>query len=231
MSKSYLPLGDLKLIEWTKNLILIAGDQDRLERWNIKSLPIALTKLLADFTLLVERCNLPGQTASLVKEKNMVKAELNKAIRSFLQGFVMRNDNVTEKDRVDLKLPQRDTIPTNVPPPTTQVEGTLAFRGVGLVELREIRPASNKPDSRAGYGVRIYYGIMGEPSGEGALKFCINKPPTHGSDLPHSVFTRKKQYLFDFTAERGRKVFFCMRYENSKGEAGPWGQIISAHIP
>ena len=50
MSKNYLPYGDLK-------------------RGNIKSLPFALTKLLADFTLLVERCNLPNHTASLFTRK------------------------------------------------------------------------------------------------------------------------------------------------------------------
>ena len=52
-----------------------------------------------------------------------------------------------------------------------------------------------------------------------------------GNNLPHSVFTRQKRYRFAFSEQGGKEVFFCMRYENSKGEAWPWGKIISAHVP
>ncbi|MDR0642051.1 MAG: hypothetical protein LBG07_06300, partial [Treponema sp.] len=56
--------------------------------------------------------------------------------------------------------------------------------------------------------------------------------PLDGDDLPHSVFTRKKKYRFDFLEEdRGKTVYFCLRYENSKGEVGPWGSVIQAIIP
>ena len=112
------------------------------------------------------------------------------------------------------------------------MEGSLTFRGLGLIEMRDIRPAADKPDARAGYGVRIYYGIMGEaPSENAGDKFRLTATPEHGSDLPHSVFTRKKRHLFDFTKNRGKAAYFCMRYENSKGEAGPWGKIYEAFIP
>ena len=29
----------------------------------------------------------------------------------------------------------------------------------------------------------------------------------------------------------GKTVYFCVRYENAKGEPGPWGPIFSAVIP
>ena len=32
-------------------------------------------------------------------------------------------------------------------------------------------------------------------------------------------------------AERGKKVFYAACYENAKGEAGPWSDIIEAVIP
>ena len=228
---NYFPIADLQLLAWVKNFKQLAGDSDRLDRWNIKSFPPTLFNLIAEFEAALERCALPTHNATDVKEKNVLKAQLMKGIRSFVQGFLARNDNVTEMDRVNLRLPQRDTIPTNVPPPVTQVVGVVAFTGLGLVEMRNIGPATDKPDARAGYGVRIYYGIMGGATAEENNKFRLTARPTHGSELPHSVFTRRKRHLFDFTAERGKEVFFCMRYENSKGEAGPWGKIFQAFVP
>jgi hypothetical protein len=58
----------------------------------------------------------------------------------------------------------------------------------------------------------------------------VAQAPTPADDLPHSVFTRKHQ--FDFPEEdRGKSVYFCLRYENGKGDAGPWGPILQAIIP
>jgi hypothetical protein len=62
-------------------------------------------------------------------------------------------------------------------------------------------------------------------------KFRLSAPPKTGDDLPHSVFTRKKSHLFAFAGDSGNAVYFCMRYENSKGEAGPWGPVVETHIP
>jgi hypothetical protein len=55
---------------------------------------------------------------------------------------------------------------------------------------------------------------------------------TAGEDLPHSKFTRRKKERFDFPAEdSGKTAYFCVRYENAKGESGPWGPMFSAVIP
>jgi hypothetical protein len=38
--------------------------------------------------------------------------------------------------------------------------------------------------------------------------------------------------LFDFDkADRGKTVSFCIRLENAKGAAGPWGPLLSTIIP
>ena len=228
---SYLPRGDNALIDWSQQFIRVSFDPLNYQRWNIMKPPEELNELYGDFASKLAACKLSNCRHVEVVAKNVAKAKLMKALRNFVQGQLARNVNVTKEDRILLGLPQRDTNPTNVPPPVTQVECTLTFRGIGLVEMRDIRPAADKPDARAGYGVRIYYGIMGGAPAETGNKFRLNVPPTHGSELPHSVFTRKSRYLFDFTTVRGKEVFFCMRYENSKGEAGPWGKIFQAFVP
>ncbi|MDR1174609.1 MAG: hypothetical protein LBK83_03960 [Treponema sp.] len=120
--------------------------------------------------------------------------------------------------------------------PDAQVEADVIYLGIHLLELR-IRPVAGfTPDPRSDYGFRIYYGIM--PPGGASIEAALGinrelvKPPVSGKELPHSVFTRRKRERFDFSAEdSGKRVYFCIHYENAKGDVGPFGPIFSAIIP
>ncbi|MDR2630529.1 MAG: hypothetical protein LBC60_06375, partial [Spirochaetaceae bacterium] len=140
---------------------------------------------------------------------------------------------LTLSDLVRLGLKVPDTHPTTIPAPTNQVEADLTFPGIHLVELQKIRPvAGPPPDPRSDYGVRIYYGLSGAPSDR--FKFRLTEEPKSGSDLPYSIFTRRKKERFDFDGESGSTVYFCLRYENSKGRLegqGPFGPMLQAVIP
>ena len=136
---------------------------------------------------------------------------------------------LTEANFVTLGLRPRDRVPTSVNAPVMVAEADLTFPTIGQVELHHIRPSGNAgSDTRSSYGVRIYYGVLGADDGAVGR---ITQPPVTGANLPQSVFTRKSRYVFDFPAERGKHTFFCIRYENSKGQTGPWGTIIEAYVP
>jgi hypothetical protein len=77
--------------------------------------------------------------------------------------------------------------------------------------------------------VRIYFGFS-SPSGE-KFPFHPAKVPKKGNDLLYSIFTKKKKKRFDFEGESGNTVYFCLRYENSKGDVGPFGPMLQAVIP
>ena len=201
---------------------------ENIETWKIP--PATLTKFAAAITAAMNEHRLPinARTAVTNARLKMAFSELTAQMRDIRRRhfFIPPLD---EADFAALGLRPKDTTPTTVPPPAIPVTGKLSFPAVGMVEMREISAAGEKSDVRSKHGVRIYYGIMGEPSETD--KFRISSRPTTGDDLPHSVFTRRSRYRFDFTGENGRAVFFCMRFENSKGETGPWGKIISAFIP
>jgi hypothetical protein len=56
--------------------------------------------------------------------------------------------------------------------------------------------------------------------------------PTNAEDLRHSVFRRKTSEVFNYDEQDcGKRVFYAACYENAKGEAGPWSDIIEAIIP
>ena len=144
---------------------------------------------------------------------------------------------LTDADYISLELQPKDTTHTPVPPPTAQAEADISRPGVHLLELH-LRPVAGSPPDphRADYGYRIYYGVL--PPGGAAVEAATGikrellKAPVSGDELPHSRFTRRKKELFDFPAEdSGKTVYFCIRYENAKGEPGPWGPMFSSVIP
>jgi hypothetical protein len=140
-----------------------------------------------------------------------------------------KND-AKKASRAAMGIHNRDLSPTPIPVPTAQPEADLTFPGIHLVELRKIRPVSGAaPDPRSDYGVRIYYGFSGPPNDQ--YKFRLAGEPKTGKDLPYSVFTKRKKERFDFDGESGNTVYFCLRYENPTGAAGPYGPILRAVVP
>jgi hypothetical protein len=108
--------------------------------------------------------------------------------------------------------------------------------GSHLLRLITEHVEGTPTDSKADYGCRIYWGIM--PHGGGTVeqaasqRHYLQRPPVSGDELPQSLFTKRKKEMFDFPAEdSGKTVYFCIRYENSKGKTGPWGPLFSAVIP
>ena len=161
--------------------------------------------------------------------KNNAKKASKQVIRPFVNQY-LRFPPVADEDRTAMGIPNHDTIPTSITAPENQVEADVTFPGIHLVELRKIRPVSGTaPDTRSDYGIRIYYGFT-EPASE-KFPFRLNAAVKTGRVLPYSVFTRRKKEWFDFDGESGNTAYFCLRYENSKGEAGPFGPVLSAVIP
>jgi len=129
---------------------------------------------------------------------------------------------LTEADIVNLGLRLKDDTPTSVSIPTGQAEGDISYLGGEQLMMRIRRVEGTPLDGKAEYGHKIYYRLYAH--GE--------TPPAIGKDLHENVFTRQKKYLFRFGQEdKGKTAYFCIRYENSKGEQGPWGPMFSAIIP
>jgi hypothetical protein len=137
---------------------------------------------------------------------------------------------VTEEHLVNLDIPVIDDTKSPILTPDNQAEADLVFPGIHTVEVAKIRPVAGTPaDSRSDYGVRINFGLSGPPSEK--YPFRLTQAPKRGEELPYNVFTKKKNRRFDLEGESGCTVYFSLQYENSKGEPGPFGPILSAVIP
>jgi hypothetical protein len=201
---------------------------EKQETWNIPL--IAFTKLNAAALAAKNAYSVPKGSRNAMTNATLKTtfAELTAQMRDMKRRYFF-DPPLTATDFAALGLKPKDTTPTAVPAPAIQVDGDLHFPAPAQVEIKNIRPYGTHVADKSEHGVRIYYGIMGEPDEDD--RFRMSKRPETGFDLPHSVFTRRKSYLFNFPRASGKEIFFCLRYENSKGEAGPWGSLIKAFIP
>ncbi|MDR0743629.1 MAG: hypothetical protein LBF05_04640, partial [Tannerella sp.] len=60
----------------------------------------------------------------------------------------------------------------------------------------------------------------------------LSAPPGSIDELIHSSFVIHTPFTLTFDeSERGKKVYFILRWENTRGQKGPWSEIVSAVIP
>jgi hypothetical protein len=107
----------------------------------------------------------------------------------------------------------------------------LSTSVIHTIDLRLSPKPGSLPDIyEKDYGFRIYYGIMphGGASTEEAAstKHYLMQPPASGDELPLSFFTHRKRHRVTFDAhDRGKTAYFCVQYENSKGDKGIWSSV------
>jgi hypothetical protein len=231
MANDYIPRNDGEFNTWFKNLCqyLTVKTTGANPEWNIPKADVdALNDAYIDWYTLYGPCLKP-HTRAETAEKDLAKARVKKVIRPFVKQY-LHFKPVTDGDRISMGIPVHDTVPTRIGNPVAQATGDLTFPGVHLVEIKNLRPVGGPPpDPRSDYGVKIFYGLTGEPSAK--EPFRLSAPPKTGKDLPGSKFTRKKKMLFDFEGESGNTVYFCLRYESPTGGEGPFGPVLSAVIP
>jgi hypothetical protein len=177
-----------------------------------------------------------ARTVVITAQAKTAFAALTEKMRFFKSHYFVLPP-LTDTDLIFLGLKPHDAKPTPIPPPADQAEADVRYPGAHMLELH-LRPvdAASPDPHRSDYGFRVYFGILppGGASVEAATssKRELMKAPISGDELPHSHFTRRKRERLDFSQEeRGKTIYFRVRYENAKGEPGPWGPIFSAVIP
>jgi len=129
---------------------------------------------------------------------------------------------LTEADLIGLGLKPKDNTPTPIGVPKMRAVGKVIYKGAGLLDLLISPDSDISDDPRAYHGCKVLYTVLDTSA----------KPPESEKELTESLFTRRKKESFIFQPkDSARRIYFCLRYENSKGQAGPWCPIFSAIIP
>jgi hypothetical protein len=142
-------------------------------------------------------------------------------VREFVNAFLRFNENVTDEDRVNLGITVPDTTPTSphdpeTMPVVTRIDSSIIMR----IILHDKDSMSGRRAKPYGiHGVEIRWAIL-------------DAPPVTTADLIHSEFSTRTPHTFICEEnQRGKTVWFCLRWENSRGQKGPWSELYSAIIP
>jgi hypothetical protein len=193
-----------------------------LQRFGIPQEVITpLVVLQGDFEKKYAEALAPAtRTKATVLAKNNAISALKTALRAFINEYITFNHLVTDEDRdnMGLHIRSKDRKPVPVPAtyPTFTVDSSIIR--VLLILFRDaLLEGRAKPFGV--HGAEIRWGFSETP--------VINP-----DDLPFSAFDTRSPFRLEFRSEdRGKTVWFCLRWENTRGEKGPWSEIVSAIVP
>ena len=156
----------------------------------------------------------------VTQDKIDARKDYEPALRTFIQGQLMHNTFVTDGDRRSMGLPIHDTTPSPAPAPETRTEMDVVFKEIMQHDIHVRNSGSKtsgKPPHVAGFELWRHIGGDQEPSYD---DMQLIGQITHS---PHKV-----KYP---AADRGKKVWYISRWVSTRGEPGPWSEIVSALVP
>ena len=218
-TRDYIPTNDGEFLTWVKNL----SDYVKAHETGWRIDPDELAKInlqISAYEAALKKAQDPNRGRVDVLVKNETRDALKKMVRQFVKEYLEYSHLVTDEDRERMRLPIHDTKPTHRPRPESRMAldaKPTNSRQHTLSALNQKTGTKTKPDDA--YGVKYAWEIR-------------ETPPDNPDSLRHAVFSRKTTHVFDFEeTDRGKRVYYAAQYENAKGEAGPWSEIVSLIIP
>ncbi|MDR1552305.1 MAG: hypothetical protein LBS69_02425 [Prevotellaceae bacterium] len=217
----YIPHQDGKFLQWVNNFINYLGTTARKFDFP-EDLYTDLTAQHADFVQKLTAAEEPATRTKLtVKAKNDARAAFKTAIRKAVKEYLANNHLVTDEDREGLGIPVHKTTRTPAPVATTYPDFDVDSSVIRRLTIHFYDQGSKKSKAKpAGqHGAEIKWAIL-------------DAPPATLGDLNQSSFDTHTPFTLQFDEnQRGLTVYFCLCWENTRGEKGPWSEIVSAIIP
>jgi hypothetical protein len=221
MSNDYLPKKDKDLLAMVVNLLKnlfamltrIGFPNDEYQK---------LAALRNDFAEKLAIAEDPATSTKVtVAAKNHTREVLKSTLRLNVKGYIMYNPLVTDEDRIAMGLPVHKTThtPSKVADKAPDVDIDSSVPGRITIHFFDAEGGHRRGKLAGQHCVEITWLVS-------------DVPPTRWDELIHSVVDTRSPYTFIFENDmRGRHFYFAIRWENTRGEKGPWSEIMSAIIP
>jgi hypothetical protein len=195
---------------------------ENLERWRL--LEEEITEWEPEFTSFKDAIAVLKNPLNRIPANTEIKNECRKALlakfRPFVKGRIEANVKVTPADIKLMGLPEHKTTRTSIPAPTSRPQ-------LDIVPSNKRQHTVIADDQKTGKRIK--------PDDAHGVKYCweiLPTAPERPDDLRHSLFSQRITHVFDFDApDQGKTVYYAAHYENAKGDAGPWSDVVSAIIP
>ena len=202
--------------------------------WNIPA------DLLTEFHNLLMAAQAAFDAATPSERTPVLTARMNEAFDKleacmrYIKDRYFKQPPLLDEDLVSLLLRPKDDTLTPIPCPESRPLIFISYTGYNTIVLNiTVMPGESPPYE---CHIELFRGIM--PQGGATLeeaagpKRYLMRPPSSGDNLFKLVDTNRKREKISFPPEEGGKIaYFCARYVNEKGEAGPWGPVAAAVIP
>jgi hypothetical protein len=216
----YIPRSDGKFLTWVKNLF--AYVVAHATAWNLNPASWAHIDppMITAYEDALTKAGDPNRGKADVLVKNQTRDALKKETRKYVKGFLEYNPLVTDDDRERMGLPVHDPKPTPVSDPDTMPVATVKTPSPGVVECHFVDSKSGKKAKPAGVHGCEFRWIISYTA------------PTDWEQLIHSSFSTRTPIRISFEGnDRGKTIYFALRWENTRGVKGPWSEIANAIIP
>ena len=182
--------------------------------WISSALALARSKWIAAWAAYE---NPATRTPLITATKQETRAEYEKILMT-LVGILRVNTRVTDDDRRAMGIHIRDTKPTPAPVPTT-----FPILAIDTSVARRLTIAFRDNASNSAAKPKGVHGAE--------IKWLIADERPTVEQLTNSTFDTRTPYTLVFNdQERGKTVWICARWQNTRGEKGPWGDMESGIV-
>jgi hypothetical protein len=223
MATDYIPYADSSFLTWEQAYMLYLSP--RHANFGVPEADFTdLSTLQAAFEAAYALVMQPStKTAVAVVNKDRARSAFEKAIRVVNKRFINLNPTVTDGDRLGLGLPIYKTGHTPAPVATRYPDYDIDSSLIRHITLNfyDQDHATSKAKPPGQHGAEIRWALFDVPSTEVTIE-----------QLTNSSFDTHSPFTLEFTdAQRRKMLYFVLRWENTRGEKGPWSEIGSAVVP
>jgi hypothetical protein len=220
-NSDFIPRKDADFLQWTVNFLAVL-----IKIFSRIGFPEAVCQqLIVLKDAFAEKFRIAEapetRTKPAVRDKDTARKTLEKDLRKTIREYLSNNHLLTDTDRESLGLPVYKTTRTPSPvaaeAPDVEVDTSVIAR---LAVHFFKKGGSHKKGKPAGQHCAEIRWIIGET------------PPARWEDLIHSAVDTASPFTLAFENDRrGETVYLALRWENTRGEKGPWSEIMNAIIP
>lgn len=221
--RDYIPSNDAQFDNWQKNLLLKLGEQGQLAALDIPQ--EAYDELLPlqtawDSKYAVAK-NPDDRTHAQVLAKKEARTVFETALRGFNKAYLTYNPKMTNDYREVLGLPVHKSgrTPARVATEAPDMDVDTSVIGRVTVLFFEKGSGHKKAKPEGQLGVEIAWAVSDEPV-------------VRWEDLTRSDVDTNSPYTMQFeNDQRGKTVYFALRWVNTGIKKGPWSEIRNTVIP